>query len=230
MCTLEWLFVPSASFTKFTAGRRMSQSVGIKSGSWRTHTRSARHTHFRCWVVVVGGVVERPLPIKCHNSSSYGADKNRSIVLEDLRMEALLVLCSASPERRVDGWAPTIGAPASFLPLDGVALFLCRRVQICLKLKMSPRLRGSDHWCSQRVFSIQGFDKHRANITVEKHLSGSKYEGPLLWLLFFLGFVQCKSFFDASLSFFRHEWQTSATDVTLLLDYCKYSPHAASGQ
>lgn len=79
----------------------MSQSVGIKSGSWRTHKRSAQHTHFRCGVVGGGGV-KRPLPIKCHNSS-YGADKNRSIVLEDLRMEVLLVLCSGSPERRVDG-------------------------------------------------------------------------------------------------------------------------------
>lgn len=57
---------------------------------------------------------------------------------------------------------------------------------------MSPRLRGSHHWCSQRVFSIQGFNKHRANITVEKHLRQSNYEGPLLgWTFFF----QRKSFF-----------------------------------
>lgn len=80
----------------------MSQSVGIKSGSWRTHTQGVLGTHTSdvgWW----GVVVERPLPIKCHNSSSYGADKNRSIVLEDWRMEVLLVLCSGSPERRVDG-------------------------------------------------------------------------------------------------------------------------------
>lgn len=77
--------------------RQENESVGIKSGSWRTHTSSTRHTHFRCGV-------GRPLPIKCHKSSSYGADKNRSTVreaFEDGVAAASLLWFSKTPHRQL---------------------------------------------------------------------------------------------------------------------------------
>lgn len=77
----------------------MSQ-YGIKSGSWHTHKSSTlvrAHTHLRCtWGI------ERPLPIKCHNSSSYGADKNRCTVVEAAMIVVLLVLCSGLQELGID--------------------------------------------------------------------------------------------------------------------------------
>lgn len=106
--------------------RQENESVGIKSGSWRTHTSSARYTHFR-WGL------GRPLPIKCHKSSSYGADKNRSTVLqafEDGGAAASLLWFSRTR---------AIGASARFVLLEDVALFLWWLVQYVWSWKMSSQ-------------------------------------------------------------------------------------------
>lgn len=108
--------------------RQENESVGIKSGSWRTHTRSARHTHFRC-------AVGRPLPIKCHKSSSYGADKNRSTVLEAFEeggAAASLLWFSKMPHRRLNSsdWGLCkLSAARGRCPFALMACWMCAKLK-----------------------------------------------------------------------------------------------------